>query len=141
MEPLKYVCLYEAARPPKKSFQTAAGFDLHSAENVSIQSKDRLCIKTGLQISIPPGCYGRIAPRSGLAVKHGLHVGAGVIDRDFRGEIEILLFNFGDSTIHIKIGERIAQLILEKIYETDAVKVEQLDATTRGNAGFGSTGN
>ena len=64
-----------------------------------------------------------------------------MIDRDFRGEIEILLFNLGDSTIHIKIGERIAQLILEKIYETDAVKVEQLNTTTRGNAGFGSTGN
>lgn len=83
---------------------------------------------------------GRVAPRSGLAVKHSIHTGAGVIDADYRGEVKVILFNLGDSDFEIKEGDRIAQLILERIYTPEVKVVAVLDATVRGAGGFGSTG-
>ena len=97
-------------------------------------------MKTGISVAIPEGCYGRIAPRSGLAVKRFIDVGAGVIDADYRGEIGVVLFNHSDEDFVVKPGDRIAQLILEKI-ETPTVKeAEELPDTKRGTDGFGSTG-
>jgi dUTP pyrophosphatase len=93
-----------------------------------------------LAIAIPEGHYGRIAPRSGLAVKNFIDVGAGVIDMDYRGPVGVVLFNHSGDDFHIKQGDRIAQLIIEKISNPQIVEVDDLDATARGAGGFGSTG-
>ena len=83
---------------------------------------------------------GRIAPRSGLAAKHSIDTGAGVIDADYRGQVKVILFNFSENDFAIKRGDRIAQLILERIYTPDVAVVEKLAETVRGGGGFGSTG-
>ena len=91
-------------------------------------------------MAIPEGHYGRVAPRSGLAVKNFIDVGAGVIDCDYRGALGVVLFNHSADDFHIKPGDRIAQLIIEKISTPDVVEVDDLDETARGAGGFGSTG-
>jgi len=94
-------------------------------------------------MAIPEGFYGRIAPRSGLAVKKSINVGAGVIDPDYRGEVRVLLFNLGDADFVVEAGDRIAQLILEQCATPPVVEVDSLDETLRSdgyNGGFGSTG-
>jgi dUTP pyrophosphatase len=96
--------------------------------------------RTGLAVAIPPGFYGRVAPRSGLAAKSGLDVLAGVIDSDYRGEIVCVLYNTGDETIHLPAGSKICQLIIEQIITPEATWVTDLDETARGAGGFGSTG-
>ena len=83
---------------------------------------------------------GRVAPRSGLASKHSIATGAGVIDADYRGPVKVLLFNHGEADFEVKEGDRIAQLVLERIFTPDVVEVAELDATVRGAGGFGSTG-
>jgi dUTP pyrophosphatase len=83
---------------------------------------------------------GRVAPRSGLAAKHSIDTGAGVIDADYRGEVKVILFNLGDTDFSIKEGDRIAQLVIERIYTPEVVVVEKLEESVRGAGGFGSTG-
>lgn len=83
---------------------------------------------------------GRIAPRSGLASKHFIDTGAGVIDSDYRGQVKVLLFNHSESDFQVKEGDRVAQLIIERIYTPDIVVVEELEESVRGAGGFGSTG-
>ena len=95
---------------------------------------------TDLSIACPPGTYGRVAPRSGLTVKNGIHVGAGVIDADYRGPVGVVLFNLGQEDFVIQVGDRIAQLILEKVCIATVEEVDELDSTVRGSGGFGSTG-
>lgn len=102
-------------------------------------SGNALC-KTDLQIALPDGCYGRVAPRSGLAVKHFVDVGAGVVDADYRGNLCVVLFNFGKEDFKVKRGDRIAQLICEKISYPELEEVQRLDETVRGENGFGSSG-
>ena len=97
-------------------------------------------MKTGLSISFPAGLYARIAPRSGLALKKFIDVGVGVVDADYRGEVGVVLFNHGDQDFEVKMGDRIAQLILEKISTPEVEEVSRLDSTVRGSGGFGSTG-
>ncbi len=97
-------------------------------------------MQTDLSLAIPPGTYGRIAPRSGLALKHAIGVGAGVIDADYTGPIGVILFNHGQNDFTIKIGDRIAQLILEQILTPPVVQVKDIQHTERGSQGFGSTG-
>ena len=91
-------------------------------------------------MEIPAGCYGRVAPRSGLALRFGIDVGAGVVDGDYRGEVKILLFNHGDAAFPFKSGDRVAQLIIERVNLCSAVEVPSLSSTDRGDGGFGSTG-
>jgi dUTP pyrophosphatase len=127
---------------PRRASDGAAGYDLFSSENVQVPPRGRRLVSTGISIKIPPGLYGRIAPRSGIAVKNGIDVGAGVVDMDYRGEVKVLLFNMSDEAFEVCIGERIAQLILER-HETPAiVEVSELSGgkTERGENGFGSTG-
>lgn len=126
---------------PTKGSQYSAGYDLYSCCNVLIYPQERALVKTGIVLEIPDGYYGRIAPRSGLALKNGIDVMAGVIDSDYRGEIGVILYNT-DKTVpfHIKIGDRIAQLIIEKYYNFDLEKAEDLNSSDRGSGGFGSTG-
>jgi dUTP pyrophosphatase len=95
---------------------------------------------TDIAVAIPEGHYGRVAPRSGLALKNFIDVGAGVIDADYRGPIGVLIFNFGDVSFKIGRGDRIAQLILERISTPYVEVVQELPETERGSGGFGSTG-
>merc|ERR1711966_580167 len=95
---------------------------------------------TGLSIATPSSTYARIAPRSGLAAKKMIHVGAGVVDEDYRGEVGVVLFNHGSEPFEVKPADRIAQMILEKIALVQCEKVDSLEATARGAGGFGSTG-
>lgn len=132
--------LDDLAEAPYRGSAGAAGWDLKSVANIIIPARSRALVKTGLVIMVPSDTYGRIAPRSGLALNNGIDVGAGVIDADYRGEVGILLFNHSDSDFQVNIGDRVAQLILEKIDLADATEILSVDATPRGNGGFGSTG-
>jgi dUTP pyrophosphatase len=128
------------ANVPTRGSAGAAGYDLTSVVNVCVYPGKRSLIPTGIAVKLPPGTYGRVAPRSGLAVKNGIQVGAGVIDEDYRGEIKVLLFNHGEVQFHVNVGDRIAQLICEKYEAPEVFLVTSLDETIRGEGGFGSTG-
>ena len=91
-------------------------------------------------MALPPGCYGRVAPRSGLALKKSIDIGAGVIDSDYRGEVGVILFNFGNKDFIVNMGDRIAQLIFEKIKTPKIKETDELEGTDRGIGGYGSTG-
>jgi dUTP pyrophosphatase len=132
--------LNEHATLPARGSPLAAGYDLSSSEDVSIPKGTRGLVGTGIAFTVPHETYGRIAPRSGLAVKKGIQVGAGVIDRDYTGEVKVVLFNHGDEDFVIKKGDRIAQLIIEKIEMPEVKLVDELLVTERGEGGFGSTG-
>lgn len=125
---------------PSRASALSAGYDLSSAKDTIIPSRGRGLVPTDLSIAIPDGTYARIAPRSGLALKHAIDVGAGVIDADYRGPLGVILFNHSDADFEVKMGDRIAQLILEKIVTPEVLEVEDLDSTLRGESGFGSTG-
>lgn len=125
---------------PKRASAQAAGYDLCSAVACEIAPGKRMIVHTELSITVPEGTYGRIAPRSGLAVKHGINVLAGVIDRDFTGEVGVVLVNHNDAPFEVNEGDRIGQLILEKIETPDVEEVQELASTERGEGGFGSTG-
>ncbi|XP_047537762.1 deoxyuridine 5'-triphosphate nucleotidohydrolase [Vanessa atalanta] len=137
---LKFTRLTDNAFPPVKGSDRAAGFDLKSAYDYKVPAKGKELVKTDLQIELPTGCYGRVAPRSGLAVKNFIDVGAGVIDEDYRGNVGVVLFNHSDQDFVVKKGDRIAQLICEVIFHPDLLEVENLTETKRANGGFGSTG-
>lgn len=132
--------LTEKALLPKRGSEFAAGYDLFAAEDKVVPQKSKALVSTGISIAIPYGNYGRVAPRSGLAAKNFIDVGAGVIDVDYRGEVFVLLFNFSNDDFIVKAGDRIAQLIIEKITMTEIEEVTELSKTERGEGGFGSTG-
>lgn len=138
--PIKVKQLCESARLPQRATPLAAGADLHCAEAFTLGPGERKLVSTGLAIEIPQGFYGRVAPRSGLAVKHGVDTLAGVIDADYRGELRVLLINLGQASVSFEAGERIAQLIIEQAAACEYEWVEELNATKRGDGGFGSTG-
>lgn len=140
MASLRVKKLSEHATVPARASAAAAGYDLSSAEDTVIPARGKGLAKTDIAIAVPAGTYGRVAPRSGLALKKGIDVGAGVIDADYRGNVGVILFNHGDEPFEIKRGDRIAQLILERIVTPDVDLVDDLDATDRGAGGFGSTG-
>ena len=137
---LKVQKLSNNAALPKRSTEGAAGYDLCASHDCTIPAGGKGLVKTGLSISFPVGLYARIAPRSGLALKKFIDVGAGVVDRDYRGDVGVVLFNHGDQEFQVKMGDRIAQLILEKIDTPPVEEVQGHDSTVRGTGGFGSTG-
>ena len=139
-EVLRFVKLTENACAPSKATADAAGFDLYSAYDYEVQPSGKVLAMTDIQIAVPSGCYGRIAPRSGLAHKNFIDIGAGVIDRDYRGNVGVILFNFGKEVFHVKKGDRIAQLICERIAYPRIEECTSLSETVRGEGGFGSTG-
>ena len=118
----------------------AAGYDLSTAQAVVVLVHGKCLIKTGLKMALPTGCYGRIAPRSGLAIKKFIDIGAGVIDADYRGEVGVILFNFSDQEFVVNMGDRIAQIIFEKIKTPTIKELDNLEGTNRGAEGYGSTG-
>ena len=122
---------------PTRGSDGSAGYDLYSAEDVLVVTK--ALVATDIAMKVPGGTYGRIAPRSSLANKM-IDVGGGVIDSDYTGHCKVILYNFSDNPFVIKKGDRIAQLILEKISYAPIEQVADLVPTERGCGGFGSTG-
>lgn len=137
---LKVKKISEKAILPSRGSSLSAGYDLSSASETKVPARGKALVPTDLSIAIPEGTYARVAPRSGLAWKHSIDVGAGVIDADYRGPVGVILFNHSDVDFEVKAGDRIAQLIIEKIVTPEVVEVNDLDATVRGAGGFGSTG-
>ncbi|XP_055938205.1 deoxyuridine 5'-triphosphate nucleotidohydrolase-like [Argiope bruennichi] len=137
---LRIAKLSNNAKIPTKGSKLAAGYDLYSAYDYVVPPKGKVLAMTDIQIQVPPGHYGRVAPRSGLAVKNFIDVGAGVVDEDYRGNLGVVLFNFGSEEFKVNKGDRIAQLICEKISYPELEEVEALNDTERGDGGFGSTG-
>lgn len=138
---LKVVKLEKEARIPARSNSTDAGADLFSTEDVMVHPGDRKTVGTGIAMEIPEGFYGRVAPRSGLAAKHGVDVLAGVVDSSYRGEIKVVLLNTDKyNTFHVEKGDRIAQLIIESHFNLPFLECESLGDSKRGSGGFGSTG-
>lgn len=136
---------------PVKGTSHAAGFDLFAAAAVTVPACavddssgivriGTAVVPTGLSFEIPAGHYGRIVERSGMAFRQGLHSGAGVIDADYRGEVRILVYNFGPEPIVIEQGMRFAQMIIERIGEFEMEEAGELSLSARGDGGFGSTG-
>jgi len=125
---------------PQLASAGAVGYDLSSAGDHVVPARGKLLVPTDLAIALPAGVYGRIAPRSGLALKYGMDVGAGVVDPDYRGNVGVILFNHGSTDFTIKTGDRMAQLILEKCLVAPVLEVTELPKTLRGENGFGSSG-
>ena len=139
---MKIKLLDENAKVPVRANGCAAGYDLYALHDYYVYPQERTLVKTGIALEIPEGYYGRIAPRSGLAYKHGIDVLAGVIDSDYRGEIGVILLNtHKEKYFTIKSGDRIAQIIFEKYYVFDMEISDEINETGRGSSGFGSTGN
>ncbi|AIZ77257.1 dUTPase [Parapoxvirus red deer/HL953] len=137
---LRVARLSQNAIIPTRGSEQAAGYDLYSAYDYTLPPMGRAVVLTDLQIHPPYGCYGRVAPRSGLAVNNFVDVGAGVVDPDFRGNLGVVLFNFGQETFVVRRGDRVAQLICECFCRPCIMEVEGMPSTTRGSSGFGSTG-
>jgi dUTP pyrophosphatase len=129
---------------PEYETGASAGMDLRAniSEAVILKPLARAIIKTGLFIELPVGFEAQVRPRSGLAAKHGLTVlnSPGTVDADYRGEIGVILVNLSNTDFKIENGERIAQLVIAKHERADWLEVEQLNETSRGEGGFGSTG-
>jgi dUTP pyrophosphatase len=131
---------------PSYQSQAAAGMDLLAAvpadTPVVIAPGARAMIPTGIAIALPPGTEGQVRPRSGLALRHGLTIlnAPGTIDADYRGEVGVILINLGDESFTVTRGMRIAQLTVTPIVRAQLREVGQLDETSRGTGGFGSTG-
>lgn len=140
LDRLAFKRLDPRATLPTRGSSLSAGLDVYSIEDLTIQPRERQLARTGLAVAVPEGCYGRVAPRSGLASKHGLDVLAGVIDSDYRGEVGCLLYNSGDEPICLPAQSKICQLIIEKIITPTAVWADEISDTDRGSGGFGSTG-
>lgn len=133
--------LSDQAKIPTQGSKYAAGYDLYAAEEVLVNTMGRKLVKTNISISIPEGYYGRIAPRSGLAYKNGIDVLAGVIDSDYRGDIGVILFNSDHNVdFQVNVGDRIAQIIIEKCHSVNWDTVENLESSVRSEKGFGSSG-
>jgi dUTP pyrophosphatase len=138
--PKQVVCEVKGEYAPKGAQEGDAGSDLRASEEITIPSKGRCLVPTGISMAIPKGYVGLIWPRSGLAVKRGIDSGAGVIDSGYRGEICVLLFNHSDDDFKVVKGDRIAQILIQKVETPQFIQVETLDETERGAGGFGSTG-
>ena len=130
-------------KAPTRASPGSAGYDLAAAEDMIIEANTWKAIDTGIIIQIPTiDCYARIAPRSGLAFKKGIDVFAGVVDSDYRDTIKVILMNHGTNAFNVSVGDRIAQLIFERVHTPDLEELscDDLTKTVRGENGFGSTG-
>jgi dUTP pyrophosphatase len=145
--------LYKDSILPKKAHESDAGFDLYAhdtgikgfnfVEGISLAPGQRVLIKCGFGMAIPVGFEGQVRPRSGLALKNGISVvnSPGTIDAGYRNEVGVILINHGDEPFNIRPGDRIAQLVIQKLPDVEVVEVEELsNPSERGQAGFGSTG-
>ena len=127
------------AKIPTKGSRMAAGHDIYALEEGIIPTKGQVLVRTGIAIGLPKGTYDRLAARSGMANKNGIAVGGGVIDADYTGKVKVILRNHGKEDYQFKAGDKITQLIVEKIQLDEAMEIDELDETERGMEGFGST--
>jgi len=139
-QPLQIKRISENAILPYRATEGSVGYDLFSAEDTVIPARGKGMVSTGLIMAIPSQHYGRIAPRSSLAWKNYIDTGAGVVDSDYRGEVKVILFNHAQDDFNVKLGDKIAQLIIEKVALPQIVEVQEINETERGAGGFGSTG-
>jgi|TARA_B100001971_G_C18055404_1_gene465036 dUTP pyrophosphatase len=126
---------------PSYAHQGDAGVDLHSTEDYALSPGERILISTGIKIAIPVGYEAQVRPRSGLALKQGISVvnTPGTIDAGYRGEVGVIVINHGRDEVKIEKGKRIAQMVFNKIEEAVFEETDELDETSRGQGGFGST--
>lgn len=129
---------------PRYMSPNAAGMDLYAAveKDTTLKPGEIKLISTGITIALPPGFEAQIRPRSGLAIKHGISIPntPGTIDADYRGEVKIILINLGESPFTVKRGKRIAQMIINKVYQAHLELSTELSSTKRNEGGFGHTG-
>ena len=139
---IRFKKLSPEATVPVQAHPGDAGFDLVSMEKASLPVGGRMLVHTGLAVEIPTGCEGQVRPRSGLALKHGITVlnAPGTIDSGYRGEIGVILANFGSEPFEIEPGDRIAQLVIAPVATVGVEVAVELSRTERGTGGFGSTG-
>ena len=136
------IMLSDSATMPTYQTEGAAGLDICCSEDFELQPMERKMVATGVRIAVPIGYEAQVRPRSGLAFKHGISMvnTPGTIDSDYRGEVKLILINFGSEAVQFKQGERIGQLVLSPVVKATLILVNELDETQRGNGGFGSTG-
>ncbi|HER44007.1 MAG TPA: dUTP diphosphatase [Candidatus Eisenbacteria bacterium] len=141
---IRYFEHYEGLPPLVRMTVGSSGFDIHAAcsDVVFIEPGAAVRIPAGFQISIPHGYEGQVRPRSGLALNNrvGILNSPGTIDSDYRGEVGVILYNFGDEDYVVRRGDRIAQIVFCRLPEVELVQVDELDGTARGPGGFGHTG-
>jgi len=140
---LRFRLLSEDATLPTRANEGDAGLDLYAAEDAHIGPGERWSVATGVAVQIPDGLAGLVLPRSGLAREHGISLvnSPGLIDSGYRGEVRVLLLNTDPAEVfRVKPGDRIAQLLLTTVTSAEPVAVEGLEATVRGEGGFGSSG-
>ena len=129
---------------PAYESDRAAGMDLRAAVAgpLAVAPGERAMVPTGIRIALPPGTEAQVRPRSGLAIKHGISLvnSPGTIDADYRGEVKVLLINHGQDAFTINRGDRIAQMVIAPVLQADWAVVDDLEATARGEGGFGHTG-
>lgn len=138
-----YKCRHDVEIPGKQT-PGSAGYDVKAflEDSLVLLPGERRAVATGLRVEVPTGFVLSVRPRSGLAINHGVTMinSPGTIDSDYRGEIKILMVNLGSEPVTINHGDRIAQVLLEKCFEIDWNESNELEQTTRGEKGFGSTG-
>lgn len=139
---LKVKRLCTEAKLPSYAHAGDSGMDLYSIEDVVLQPRERKLIKTGLQIALPKGFEAQVRPKSGLAANFGVTVlnTPGTIDSCYRGEVMVIMANFGKEPYKVEKGKKIAQMVIAKVEDAGVEEVEVLDETTRNAGGFGSTG-
>jgi dUTP pyrophosphatase len=137
---LKVLRLNDDSILPSRGTKHSAGLDLFSPLSIDVSPMERMLIKLNISIELPNGTYGHILPRSGLSLKNGIHIGAGVIDSDYRGNVGVLLFNLSNEVFHVNKGDRIAQMVIKRYESLDVEEIFSNTETERGNGGFGSTG-
>jgi len=129
---------------PQYMTEGSSGMDLFASleEEVTLQPGERRLIPTGIAVAIPEGFEGQIRPRSGLAIQRGIGLvnGPGTIDSDYRGEVGVVMINFGKEPVTIRNGERIAQMVISRVFRSTLIEVEDLPSTQRQGGGFGHTG-
>jgi len=125
---------------PAYAHEGDAGMDLYSKEEVVLQPGERKVIGTGIAMAIPSGHVGLIWDKSGLAAKHGLKTMAGVVDSGYRGEVGVVLHNLSSNEFKVEKNSKVAQMLIQPIHSNQVLDVDDLDETTRGDGGFGSTG-
>lgn len=137
---IRVVLNNENASMPTQANSSDAGWDLYASEDRYIAPRRRGLIKTGISLEIPNGYAGLIWPRSGLSVKHGVDVLAGVVDAGYRGEVGVCLFNSSETQLTISKGDRIAQILFQQVPQFQLFEIDQLSSSERGSGGFGSSG-
>ncbi len=139
---VKFKKLTRTARIPEYAHPTDSGMDLYSDEEIVIPAGNRALVHTGIALALPQNTEGQVRSKSGLALKFGLQVlnSPGTIDTNYRGEICVILLNTSDTDYTVEVGQKIAQLVICPFYTCKTELVDDLDATDRGEGGFGSTG-